>query len=241
MFKSTRHFFNSVRKCKVSQIDIVEFVKSKTSLDTDKLTILLSDLEMFINIERDDREADISDNDWLEMIEYYKSKGKELPIKKLPNIDKTLRKQRGIDVSNEPDVVSFPNVEKIFFPAEFFCLYQLKNYLVELMEGNCVKESDNTHSEVFANEGFILFSHIMTNYVKPVGTRGRLSDIGYFYWKLHNNEPQFIHQRPEFFKSWFYKIYKEDLGKIKTLDNLKTIERERAFSTALDWLKGHRI
>lgn len=92
------------------------------------------------------------------------------------------------------------------------------------------------HEHIFCNNGFELFEDILSEYVKPIGKKGRLSDIHYYYWKMY--EDDFIHQRPERFKTWFFETYeKEDLGKIKTLKEVENLDRNIHYETALDWFK----
>lgn len=91
------------------------------------------------------------------------------------------------------------------------------------------------HENIFCNNGFELFEYILNEYVKS--NRGRLSDIHFFYWSMHNNEPQLIHQRPEPFKDWFNEKYNEDLGKIKTYTQVENPDRKIHYSNALDWFK----
>jgi hypothetical protein len=95
-----------------------------------------------------------------------------------------------------------------------------------------------SHSEIFSNNGFELFEYLLTHIIKPTGTKGRFSDIAYYYWQMYNSEIQYIHQRPETFKRWFCKTYaNEDIGKIKTADNVKNVDRAKHYSTALEWFK----
>jgi hypothetical protein len=91
------------------------------------------------------------------------------------------------------------------------------------------------YGNIFSNNGFVLFEHILNQYVKV--KRGRLSDIHYFYWVMFNDTNKFIHQRPEPFKEWFSKTYLEDLGKIKTLKQVQNPDRDKHYSNALDWFK----
>lgn len=92
------------------------------------------------------------------------------------------------------------------------------------------------HEHIFCNNGFELFEDILSEYVKPIGKKGRLSDIHYYYWKMY--EDDFIHQRPERFKTWFFETYeKEDLGKIKTLKEVENLDRNIHYETALGWFK----
>lgn len=92
--------------------------------------------------------------------------------------------------------------------------------------------------EMFSNNGFELFEHILNKYVNPLNTRGRKSDLIFYYWKLFNSEPQYIHQRPTTFFNWFENKYDEMTGQLKTFDKVKTIQRETDFSSAIEWFKS---
>jgi hypothetical protein len=106
------------------------------------------------------------------------------------------------------------------------------------VQENKIHNENPKYDNIFSNNGFILFDYILNNYVKPKDKRGRFSDIGFYYWKMYNSENQYIHQRPEAFKKWFFNNYdKEDIGRIKTLTNLKDTNRNIHYSTALDWFK----
>jgi hypothetical protein len=55
---------------------------------------------------------------------------------------------------------------------------------------------------------------------------------------MYNSEIQYIHKRPEAFKEWFFETHdKENIGKIKTADSLKSIDRDKHYSNSLDWFK----
>lgn len=94
------------------------------------------------------------------------------------------------------------------------------------------------YSEMFSNNGFELFEHILIEYVMPKDKRGRKSDLIYYYWEMHDANPQYIHQRPEAFFKWFAKKYDETTGQLKTYDNVKTQQRIKNYSTALQWFKS---
>lgn len=100
------------------------------------------------------------------------------------------------------------------------------------------QNSNPKHENIFCNNGFILFEYILNEYVKPLDKRGRLSDIHFYYWSMYNHEPQLIHQRPERFKEWFFNNYNsEDLGKIKTYNEVENPNRKKHYSNALDWFQ----
>jgi hypothetical protein len=94
------------------------------------------------------------------------------------------------------------------------------------------------NSEMFSNNGFELFEHILNEHVKPKDTKGRKSDLIYYYWEMFTNTPQYIHQRPAPFFNWFENEYNEITGQLKTYDNVKTEQRKKDYSTALDWFKS---
>lgn len=94
--------------------------------------------------------------------------------------------------------------------------------------------------EIFANNGFKLFEHILSQYIKPKGKRGRQSDLIFYYWKMYDSETQYIHQRPTKFFEWFDKTYSETSGQLKTYSDVKTDQREKDYSRALDWFKENK-
>lgn len=237
MYKTTNDFFDLVRTGNVSEIDIQEFVYKKTKKhNIEKLKTLLKDIEFYLFVEKEFLISEITPEMWTEKHNYYKEKGKEMPFEEFENIMIKLKAKKGIDTSNEPKYYRYYNHEKIFFPYEFFCIYQLGNYIGKLIDND--NESNFKHEHIFSNNGFILFEHILNNYVKS--GRGRKSDIAFFYWKMFNDKNHFIHQRPESFKNWFFSTYNnEDLGKLKTYDMVKNPNRIKDYSTAIEWFKTH--
>lgn len=119
-----------------------------------------------------------------------------------------------------------------------------KYYEVEIITNPSVliplsAEPKLKHENTFSNNGFILFEYLLDNHIRLKGKTGRFSDIADYYWKMYNSKTQYIHQRPEAFKKWFYKEYdKEDIGKIKTANNLKDSDRDKHYSDSLDWFKS---
>ena len=103
----------------------------------------------------------------------------------------------------------------------------------ELESKKLNQKSSLKHDNIFCKNGFVLFDHILNEYVKT--KRGRLSDIHFFYWSMFKDK--FIHQRPERFKEWFLKNHEEDLGKIKTYNEVENPDRQKHYSNALDWFK----
>jgi hypothetical protein len=92
---------------------------------------------------------------------------------------------------------------------------------------------NNLHSHVFANNGFVLFEHILSKYVSE--GRGRKSDVAYYYWRMFQDDMKYIHRRPEAFKDWFFEQYQEDLGKLKTLAEVRNRQRDNNYAEAWAW------
>lgn len=234
MFKNTYDFFDSVREGNVSQIDIQEFVYKKTKKHkTDRLKTLLSDIEFYLFAEKDFLIAEITPEMWEQKHNHYKEKGEKTPYTEYESLIPKFTETGEIDTTKKRDIIRIYDEENLFFPHDFFCIYQLKNYVTGL-----IQETSTTnlkHDNIFCNNGFELFEHILNEYVKI--QRGRLSDIHFFYWSMYNNKPQYIHQRPERFKEWFFEIYQEDLGKVKIYDTVKNPDRLKHYSNALDWFK----
>ena len=145
------------------------------------------------------------------------------------------------------------NIE-IFFDINSESIETCWNYydIIEILENiltdkhlneNEIKELPNStnpiktekQEHIFAYNGFKIFNHLLENYIKPKGVKGRYSDISYFHRKLYNDN--FIHQKPEPFRDWFINHYEEEFSKIKTLIATKNPQRERDYSTAIDWFK----
>jgi len=90
--------------------------------------------------------------------------------------------------------------------------------------------------EMFSNNGFELFEHILNEYVKPRNTQGRYEDLSYFYRCLFDDK--FIHQRPEPFRLWFIEKYGEEFTKIKTNQQTTSPQRKKDYTIALNWFKS---
>lgn len=90
--------------------------------------------------------------------------------------------------------------------------------------------------EMFCNNGFELFEHILSEYIKPKNTNGRYEDLSYFYRCLFDDN--FIHHKPEPFRIWFMKKYTEEFSKIKTKQQTRNALRKKNYALALDWFKS---
>jgi hypothetical protein len=236
MFENTTKFFDEVSKCYATKIDIINYVKKITdNHQIDNLKTLKNDLDIFIQMYIGELEDEITDEMIDDRIKYYESKNIEIPYTKYPF---EINPITGETIMSENKVI---DLEKMFYQHQMFCIRSLEKHIESLIntDEQIKKNQTPKHDNIFSNNGFILFEYLLNNYIKPKGKRGRLSDIGFYYWKMHDSEPQYIHQRPETFKKWFYiNFNNEDIGKIKPLYELKNPDREKHYSTALEWFKS---
>jgi hypothetical protein len=240
MFRNVNEFFERVYNCEVTSVDIHNFVYIVTDDKPYQLFLLKKDLMFFILRKENELFGKITQEDINKKLDYYSKKGVEPPKRKWINhISKKLNERNGNKELTEGDETL--DLEKMFFPHEFFCIRSLEKYIESLINKDEHENKTQTpkHDNIFSNNGFVLFEHLLENYIKPKGKKGRLSDIGFYYRKMFECEPQYIHQNQETFKKWFYSNYNyEEIGKIKPLYELKNPDREKHYSTALEWFKS---
>jgi hypothetical protein len=244
MFRDTNTFFKEVLNFTIAQIDIENYIEQITDkYKTDKLITLRQDLYYFA----EDYVNDIYDNHSTEHLLSEIAKELSQDIKLKNNLYALIT-----DAENNNAIIKNADFHFEYFKFKtkdikthiiwllLKPINMLVEYLNELIDKSVISiESTPTHNNIFSNNGFILFDYILNNYVKPKDKRGRFSDIGFYYWKMYNSENQYIHQRPEAFKKWFFNNYdKEDIGQIKTATNLKNTNRDKHYSNSLDWFKS---
>jgi hypothetical protein len=238
MFRNTNEFFEEVYNGIVNDTDISNFVYIVTDEDPYRLSLLKKDLMFFIFSKENELNEKVTKKDIENKLLEYEKKGQEPPIKIWINhIGKKLNERNKNNIFDEED--RGLDFEKMFFPHDLFCIRKLDNYIDSLInkkENQTITK--NKHENIFSNNGFVLFEYILKEYVKT--KRGRLSDIHFFYWSMYNNKPQFIHQRPERFREWFFENYNEDLGQIKQPYQIENPDRLKHYSNALDWFKTQK-
>lgn len=238
MFKDTNDFFEKVYQGNVADIDVLNYIFIITEHDCYRLRLLQRDLEFYIFVQIDRLEYAITPNDWKKQIEKYQKRGEKIPVKTdINHIAVALNKKNKNNVLNEN--IPYYDIEKIFYTHDLFTVRKLENYINSLIVKHTINQNTTSkHENIFSNNGFILFEYLLNNHIRLKGTTGRFADISDYYRKMFDSEIQYIHQRPEVFRKWFFDTYdKEDIGKIKTANNLKDIDRDKHYSNSLDWFK----
>jgi hypothetical protein len=97
-------------------------------------------------------------------------------------------------------------------------------------------EINQKHQDIFCNNGFILFKHLLDeNYIKPKGVKGRFADVSFFYRKMYDDK--FIIAGIEKFRLWFIREYEEEFTKITISNNSIDINRRDNYKKAKEGFK----
>lgn len=119
---------NTIRTKDHTDLQLYDIVKERTQLNKDALQYLYKDIEVYLFGEKDDFECKYSEDETKQAIEDLKAKGhSEDDLIMLGYI----RKSKAFNVAtNDMDLdFTYINKEKIFFPLEFFPIYQLQGLI----------------------------------------------------------------------------------------------------------------
>jgi hypothetical protein len=153
-FKTTNHFFDKLRNNGITKIDIENYIfEISKKHNIEKLKTILEDIDFYLFEQKEILENNINTEDWSTTIEYYLSIGQKMPTKKIDNLLKKLEVKKGLEVSISSDFIEYVDVEKIFYPYEFFSFYQLKKYIIGLIQKNETPKNPNqpelTRTKIF--------------------------------------------------------------------------------------------
>ncbi|MDO6598446.1 hypothetical protein Q4512_16120 [Oceanihabitans sp. 2_MG-2023] len=119
---------DTIRTKDHTDLQLYDIVKERTQLNKDALQYLYKDIEVYLFGEKDDFECRYSEDETEQAIEDLKAKGhSEDDLIMLGYI----RKSKAFNVAtNDMDLdFTYINKEKIFFPLEFFPIYQLQGLI----------------------------------------------------------------------------------------------------------------
>ena len=120
-------FFDLVLSGEMGALDIDNYIQQKTdNYDYKKLKSLLSDIEYCMFCEKEEKISEYNNIDIEKALKDLQSKNKEIPYKEIPEIKgkdgKVMKASKILDL------------EKIFFPFDFFTIYQLLNKIKSLIK-----------------------------------------------------------------------------------------------------------
>ncbi|NRD21530.1 hypothetical protein HNV08_15855 [Winogradskyella eckloniae] len=119
---------NTIRNKDHTDLQLYNIVKERTQLNKDALQYFYKDIEMYLFGEKDDLEGNYSEDAAEQAIEDLKAKGHTKDdLLGLGYISKYPKNRILSDDSNLPTY--YINKEKLFFPLEFFPIYQLQGLI----------------------------------------------------------------------------------------------------------------
>ncbi|MGR7813222.1 hypothetical protein [Lacinutrix undariae] len=119
---------DTIRTKDHTDLQLYNIVKERTQLNKDALQYLYKDIEVYLFGEKDDFECNYSEEETEQAIEDLKAKGHtEDDLIMLGYI----RKSKALDVKTNDLTLDYTyiNKEKLFFPLEFFPIYQLQGLI----------------------------------------------------------------------------------------------------------------
>lgn len=138
---------DTIRTKDHTDLQLYDIVKERTQLNKDALQYLYKDIEVYLFGEKDDFECKYSEDEANQAIEDLKAKGhSEDDLIMLGYI----RKSKAFNVAtNDMDLdFTYINKEKLFFPLEFFPIYQLQGLInAELSKIKEKEELLNPHTK----------------------------------------------------------------------------------------------
>lgn len=119
-------FFEKIKECELTQIEIFNIVENLTNLELNKLEILYYDFGFFLTTEKDEKEANFTDTEISKAIQKLKEQNKPIPKKKIPNLIKT--KTGFVELKQNDNII---DLENLLFPYDFVCCYEFERFLIK--------------------------------------------------------------------------------------------------------------
>lgn len=124
-------------------------------------------------------------------------------------------------------------IQDFYVYLNTLAIEECRKYIIELIDKLAKPKNTPKHEHIFANDGFVLFEHILERYV-PF-ERGWRENLSYYYRKMFQDK--YIHKTPFPFIDWFSEKYEQEIGKLKTIDMVKSSIRYTNYINAKKWLR----
>ena len=119
---------DTIRSKDHTELELYQIIKELTNLEEDALKYLYKDIEIYLFGEKDDMEGDFSEDETEQAIEKLKADGyTEDDLIRLGYIQKS--KAFNMETRDMDLDFVYINKEKLFFPFEFFSIYQLQGLI----------------------------------------------------------------------------------------------------------------
>lgn len=139
--------FDDIRNNEYGKLKLHNILKEKTNLEVEPLKYILSDLDLYLFVEKDEFQSNFSTEDIEEKIKTYTEKGLSIPYYKQTTVENLTEKQienrKKLNINSEPSI----DMEALMFPFEFYSLYEFKNIVLnEIKKYNKVEENNTVTS-----------------------------------------------------------------------------------------------
>lgn len=145
-------------------------------------------------------------------------------------IDSEIRKHK-VNIKNR-----ISHCKRIIFDFEIRLNRFPRNESKIIKESKVENNVKYKHIDIFRENGYKLFKHILEEYIAKKGVKGRYSDLSYFYRVLY--EDGYIHAQIVPFTEWFNLKYQENIDKIKMIYQVENKDRIKHYSNALAWFRN---
>ena len=126
-----------IRESNLGEPDMLKILKEYTEgYDLELLEALYDEVEIYIGIEKDKMMGKLSKKEFEDKIKEYEELGKELPLLDMSSISKIDPKAKATPILD---------LEQLFFPFEFFSVYQFKKMIISKIKE---KREKNNQEEI---------------------------------------------------------------------------------------------
>lgn len=126
-----------IRESNLGEPDMLKILKEYTEgYDLELLEALYDEVENYIGIEKDKMMGKLSKKEFEDKIKEYEELGKELPLLDMSSISKIDPKAKATPILD---------LEQLFFPFEFFSVYQFKKMIISKIKE---KREKNNQEEI---------------------------------------------------------------------------------------------
>ena len=139
--------FDDIRNNEYGKLKLYNILKERTNLEIEPLKYILSDLDLYLFVEKEGFQENISKEDIEEKIKTYTEKGLSIPYYKQTTVENLTEKQienrKKVNISLEPSI----DIEALMFPFEFYSLYEFKGIVInEIKKHNKIEENNTVTS-----------------------------------------------------------------------------------------------
>jgi hypothetical protein len=136
--------FDDIRNNEYGKLKLHNILKEKTNLEIEPLKYILSDLDLYLFVEKEGFQENISRENIEEKIKTYTEKGLSIPYYKQTPVENLtvnqIENRKKLNISSEPSI----DIEALMFPFEFYSLYEFKRIILNEIKKHYKVEDNNT-------------------------------------------------------------------------------------------------